>query len=119
MSPGLRPASLSAALTGPRSALRDVTRSSSLARVKVTTVLGPVASADVGQVDSVDEADESSIFAFGGLLETLRYRRSFPGRALVLLELRQQPVDDALVEVVAAEVRVAAGRLDLETPSPS
>ena len=34
--------------------------------------------------------------------------------ALVLLELGQQPVDDPLVEVVAAEVRVAVGRLDLE-----
>ena len=34
--------------------------------------------------------------------------------ALVALELVGQPVDDALVEVVTAEVRVAVGRLDLE-----
>ena len=34
--------------------------------------------------------------------------------ALVLLELGQQPFDDALVEVVAAEVRVAVGGLDFE-----
>ena len=34
--------------------------------------------------------------------------------ALVLLELRDHPVDDRLVEVVAAEVVVARGRLDLE-----
>ena len=34
--------------------------------------------------------------------------------ALVLLELREQPVDDPLVEVVAAQVGVAVGRLDLE-----
>ncbi len=33
---------------------------------------------------------------------------------LVLLELREQPLDHPLVEVVAAEVRVAVGRLDLE-----
>ena len=34
--------------------------------------------------------------------------------ALVLLELGQEPVDDPLVEVVAAEVGVAVGGLDLE-----
>ena len=34
--------------------------------------------------------------------------------ALVLLELGQQPLDDALVEVVAAEVGVTVGGLDLE-----
>ena len=34
--------------------------------------------------------------------------------ALGLLELGDEPVDDALVEVVAAEVRVAVGGLDLD-----
>src|SRR5688500_16297765 len=34
--------------------------------------------------------------------------------ALVALELAREPVDDRLVEVVAAEVVVARGRLDLE-----
>ena len=34
--------------------------------------------------------------------------------ALALLELGHEPVDDRLVEVVAAEVVVAGGRLDLE-----
>ena len=34
--------------------------------------------------------------------------------ALVLLELLEQPVDDLLVEVVTAQVRVAVGGLDLE-----
>ena len=33
---------------------------------------------------------------------------------LLALELGHHPVDDGLVEVVAAEVRVAVGRLDLE-----
>ena len=33
---------------------------------------------------------------------------------VALLELGDDPVDDALVEVVAAEVRVAVGRLDLD-----
>ncbi len=34
--------------------------------------------------------------------------------AVALLELARQPVDDLLVEVVAAEMRVAVGRLDLD-----
>ena len=51
----------------------------------------------------------------GGLLEALE-RLLVLGQvdALVLLELGQQPIDDALVEVVAAEVRVTVGGLDLE-----
>ncbi len=34
--------------------------------------------------------------------------------SLVLLELVADPVDDALVEIVTAEVGVAVGRVDLE-----
>ena len=34
--------------------------------------------------------------------------------AVGVLELRDDPLDDALIEVVAAEVRVAVGRLDLD-----
>src|SRR5262249_57357300 len=39
--------------------------------------------------------------------------------ALVLLELRDHPVDDRLVEVVAAEMIVAVRGLTSKTPSPS
>ena len=51
----------------------------------------------------------------GGLLEALEGLLVL-GQvdALVLLELGQQPVDDALVEVVAAQVGVAVRGLDLE-----
>src|SRR5260221_3265567 len=51
----------------------------------------------------------------GGFLQTLeRLRVLREVDPLVLLELGQQPLDDLLVEVVATEVRVAVGRLDLE-----
>jgi hypothetical protein len=50
-----------------------------------------------------------------GLLEALeRHRVLRQVDALVALELLHEPVDDALVEVVAAEVGVAVGRLHLE-----
>ena len=51
----------------------------------------------------------------GSLVETLE--RVLVGRqvnSLVLLELRDQPVNDRLVEVVATEVVVAGGRLHVE-----
>ena len=69
-----------------------------------------------GRLISVVAVDDSSIFAFSAAsLRRCRACWSFDEvDALVLLELGQQPVDDALVEVVAAEVRVAVGRLDLE-----
>ena len=51
----------------------------------------------------------------GGFLEALeRHRILREVDRLVALELGDEPVDDALVEVVAAEVRVAVGRLHLE-----
>ena len=59
---------------------------------------------------------ESSILAFSAASLSrcraiLSLLRSMP---LSLLELGHHPVDDGLVEVVAAEVRVAVGGLDLE-----
>src|SRR5207237_2466787 len=36
--------------------------------------------------------------------------------AVALFELAGDPVDDALIEVVAAEVSIAVGRLDLDDP---
>src|SRR4051794_232200 len=51
----------------------------------------------------------------GGLVEALESHRVLRQvDALALAELGRQPVDDRLVEVVAAEVVVAGGRLDLE-----
>ena len=71
---------------------------------------------DVGQVDlGRRRRGQLDLRLLGGLLEALEgllVLRQVD--ALVLLELRQQPVDDALVEVVAAQVRVAIRGLDLE-----
>ena len=58
---------------------------------------------------------ELDLRLLGGLVEALQ--REPVGRqvdALLALELGHHPVDDRLVEVVAAEVVVARGRLDLE-----
>ena len=71
---------------------------------------------DVGQVDlSRRRRRQLDLGLLGRLLEALE-RLLVLGQvdALVLLELGQQPVDDALVEVVAAQVGVTVGRLDLE-----
>ena len=71
---------------------------------------------DVRQVDlGRHRRGQLDLGLLGRLLEPLEgllvLRQVHP---LVALELGQQPVDDALVEVVAAEVGVAVGRLDLE-----
>ena len=71
---------------------------------------------DVGQVDlGRHRRGQLDLGLLGRLLEALEgllvLRQVDP---LVALELGQQPVDDPLVEVVAAEVGVAVGRLDLE-----
>ena len=69
-----------------------------------------------GRLMSVSITVESSIFAFSAAsFSRCSAIRSFDEiDAFLLLELRDDPVDDALVEVVAAEVRVAVGRLDLD-----
>ena len=71
---------------------------------------------DVGQVDlGGGGRGQLDLRLLRGLLEALQGLLVLREvHALVLLELGQQPVDDALVEVVAAQVRVAVGRLDLE-----
>ena len=89
-----------------------------MARVRVITrCFGPGGvGGDVRQVDLGGRGrGQLDLRLLGGLLEALEGLLVL-GQvdALVLLELGQQPVDDALVEVVAAEVRVAVGRLDLE-----
>ena len=69
-----------------------------------------------GRLMSVSITVESSILAFSAA----SFRRCSAIRSLLeidavaLLELGGDPLDDALIEVVAAEVRVAVGRLDLD-----
>ena len=110
---------MSAALTGP-SVLLDEVGDEVLELgpgERDHEVLGPGrVGRDVRQVDlGRGRGRQLDLRLLGGLLEALEGLLVL-GQvdALVLLELGQQPVDDALVEVVAAEVRVAVGRLDLE-----
>ena len=112
MSRGSRPASLSAGDTarrGARSGRR--TSASSCARVSVRAeVLGPAASArDERQVDVGLCAEESSML---GALRRFRSRCSAIGRRAGRCRARRwkrvdQQVDEALVEVLAAEEGVA------------
>ena len=69
-----------------------------------------------GRLMSVSITVESSILAFSAdFLQALqRHPVLAEIDALALLELGDDPVDDPLVEVVAAEVRVAVGRLHLD-----
>ena len=71
---------------------------------------------DVRKVDlGLAGARELNLRLLRSLLQALKRLLVF-GEVdpLVLLELDQEPVDDALVKVVAAKVRVAVGRLDLK-----
>src|SRR5580704_2916251 len=68
------------------------------------------------QVDgSLSHGRELDLPLFGGLgqaLQRLSIAREID--ALIFFELRDEPVDDALILVVAAEMRVAVGGLDFE-----
>ena len=69
-----------------------------------------------GRLISVSIAVDSSILAFSApsfrRWSAIRSLRQVD--AVALLELGREPLDDAIVEVVAAEVRVAVGRLHLD-----
>ena len=114
---GRRPSAPAAPARRVRST-RSPTSCSSLARVSVSVrCFGPLASAVMnGRLISVCWSVESSIFAFSrGFLQALqRHPVLAQVDALLALELVADPVDDPLVEVVAAEVGVAVGRDDLE-----
>jgi NAD-specific glutamate dehydrogenase len=71
---------------------------------------------DERQVDlGLLRGGELDLGLLGGLVEALQGHAVLRQvDALVALELRREPVDDGLVEVVAAEVVVARGGLDLE-----
>jgi len=71
---------------------------------------------DERQVDlGLLDARQLALGLFGGLLESLQGHPVL-GQVdpLVLLELLDQPFDHSLVDVVASEVSVAVGRLDLD-----
>ena len=98
--------------------IRSPTSCSSLARVRFSDrCFGPLASAVMnGRLTSVLwRRAELDLGLLGRLLEPLqRHAVLAQVDALVLLELVDDPVDDALVEVVAAQERVAVGGLDFE-----
>ena len=79
------------------------------------TVLGR---RDEGQVDvRCHRRGQLHLRLLGGLFQALkRHRVLREVDALILLELLNEPVDDALVEVVTSQVSVTIGRLDLEDP---
>src|SRR6185437_1740359 len=86
---------------------------------RIVEVLGPaLIGGDERQVDvRRHRARQLHLRLLGGLLQALeRHRILREVDALIALELADDPVDHALVEVVAAQVRVAVGRLDLELP---
>jgi len=71
-----------------------------------------------GRLMSVSVVVDNSIFAFSAA----SFRRCSAIRSLprsmpsVFLEFGHDPVDHALIEIVAAKVRVAVGRLHLDNP---
>jgi len=73
---------------------------------------------DEGQVDlGLGHLGKLDFGLLGGLLEALQ-GHAVLGEVdpVVVAQLFDQPVDDPLVPVVAAQPGVAAGRLDLEDP---
>ena len=116
---GLRPASFRHCRTGPsvRSS-RSSTSCSNFARVSFRArCLGPEASAVTkGRLISVSSVVDSSCLAFSAA--SFRRCRAILSLAevdaLVLLELGDDPVDHPLVQVVAAQVRVAVRGLHLD-----
>ena len=93
-----------------------------MARVSdITRCFGLPASALMnGRLISVERARQLDLRLLGGLLQALQGHPVL-GEVdpLVALELLDQPVDDALVEVVAAEVGVTVRGRTSNTPSPS
>ncbi len=97
---------------------RSAVSSLSLLRVsRVSRCLGPdCVGGDERQVDlRLLRGRQLDLRLLRGLVEALEGHRVLRQvDRLVLLELAREPVDDRLVEVVAAEVVVTGGRLDLE-----
>jgi hypothetical protein len=76
---------------------------------------------DEGQVDlGLKQRRKLDLGLLGRLLQALqRHLVARQVNAVFLLELGHDPVNDALVHVVAAQVGVAVGGLDLDQPSPT
>ncbi len=71
---------------------------------------------DEGQVDlGLEQRGQLDLGLLGGFLQPLQ-RHLVLGKidAVLVLEFADNPVDDALIDVVAAQMRVAVGRLDLD-----
>src|SRR5690606_10869389 len=82
--------------------------------IQVQRAVGPLS--DKGQVDiGLHQARKLDLGLFGSVSQAL-HRRAVLGEvdAVFLLKLRHQVIDDPLVEVVAAQVVVAAGGLDFK-----
>ena len=112
-------ASSSAWRTGPTTrSISGAASSLSFARVRrMSRCFGPDGvGRDERQVDlRLLRGGQLDLGLLGGLVEALEgHRVGGQVDALVALELGREPVDDRLVEVVAAEVVVTRGRLDLE-----
>ena len=123
ISPLLTPASLMALSTGATTrSTRSCVSSSNFARVRVRSrCLRPVlVGRDERQVDGrAHRGGELDLGLLRRLVQPLqRHLVDAQVDALALLELRDHPVDDGLVEVVAAQVRVAVGGADLEHALP-
>ncbi len=119
ISEALSPASFSALRHGPIVRwIRSSTSASSLARVSLMLrCLGPCWSAVMnGRLTSVCIDDDSSILAFSAASFSRCKREPVVAQVdpLLFFELVGEIVDDVLVEVLAAEERVAIGRFDLE-----
>ncbi len=119
ISPGLSPASSSAfCIGGMVRCTRSSTSCSKLgAAERHVQVLGALLrGGDEGQVDVGRRGGRQlHLRLLGRFLQALqRHRVLGQVDPLVLLELVHQPLDHALVEVVAAQVRVAVGGLHLE-----
>ena len=98
--------------------MRSSTRLSSLARVSfMVRCFGPVLSAVMnGRLISVCVVEDSSILAFSAASFRRCKRQLVVAQidAVLFLELVGEIIDDAHVEVFAAEEGVAVGRLHLE-----
>ena len=118
---GSSPASASARRVGPTVFwIRSSTSCSNFARVSLRDrCFGPaLVGRDERQVDvGLGNRRQLHLGLLGRLLQALeRHPVLAEIDAVALLELGDDPVDDALVEVVAAQVRVAVGGLHLDDP---
>jgi hypothetical protein len=99
------------------------TSDSNFARVSfIARCFGPLASAVMNGrlISGLHHRGELHLRLLRGLAKALqRHAVLAEIDAVALAELVDDPLDDALIEVVATEVRVAVGRLHLDDASPT